>query len=147
MNIAFAAAMILAPKGATFKLPIYNVDMKNPVATDWAVTTLPTGFSVEGKIGEGLIKSAEGTISVSLQRSATPMPSLLRNSRAQKGDGFTTIRMTNWIGYRNTRKGGEDYKLNWNRYRVSFALEYKDKAGQGKLREAMHTIIDGLNLK
>lgn len=145
MSISIAFALLLSP-GQTLKIPVYNADQKNPAVVDYAVTVLPGGFT-DVKIGSGLIKSDSGTISMSVLRSATAMPSLLRNSKAQKGDGFTTIRMTNWIGFRNSRKNGEDYKLDHDRYRISFALDYKDKAGQAKLREALHALIDSLNLK
>ncbi len=146
MSAFLAVAILLAPKGSTFKLPIYNAAQKNPAVMDYAVTNLPNGFT-DTKIGSGLIKSDDGTISISLLRASNPMPSLLRNSTAKKGDGFTTIRMTNWIGYRNERKNGEDYKLDWSKYRVSIAIDVKNKANLPKMREALHTIIDGLALK
>ncbi|MBI1334092.1 MAG: hypothetical protein JST12_07830 [Armatimonadetes bacterium] len=145
MVTSIAMAIALAPVGQTLKLPVYNADQKNPAVTDYAVTALPLGFT-DVKIGSGLIKSEDGSISMSVLRSRTDMPSLLRNSKAHKGDGFTTIRMTNWIGYRNSRKNGEDYKLDFHHYRISLALDYTDKSKLTNLRNALHTLIDNLNL-
>lgn len=146
MSVSLAFALMLAPAGQTIKVPIYNADQKNPAVVDYAVTVLPAGFK-DVKFGSGKITSSDGSITMSVLRSATDMPSLLRNSKAKKDDDFTTIRLTNWIGYRNSRKGGEDYKLNHQRYRINFSVDYKDKAGLPKLREAIHALVDALNVK
>ena len=146
MMTSFAFALLVAPVGQTMRIPVYDADQKNPAVIDYATTILPTGFT-DVKFGSGLIKSDDGSISMSVQRSRTDMPSLLRNSKAQKGDGFTTIRLTNWIGYRNSRKNGEDYKLNFNHYRLSFAVDFKDKAKLPMLRDSIHAMVDALDLK
>ena len=137
---------ILLSYGDFFKVPVYNADMKTPVEVGTTNPVLPAGFK-EGKIGSGEITSDDGKITVTLLKSSTAMPSLLRNPRYSHLKDFTTMRMTNWIGFRNSRPDGEDYKLDWDRYRVNFSLIAKDKAKVKALRNALHVIIDGLELK
>jgi len=138
--------MILAQPVSTFKVPVYNADQKNPAVMSYATTTLPAGFT-EGKFGSGEIKSDDGVITVTLLRSSTAMPNLLRNPKYTKLKDFTTIRMTNWIGFRNSNPNGEDYKLDFNKYRLNFSLVAKDKEKVMALRTALHTIVDGIDVK
>jgi hypothetical protein len=146
MSFSLALTISLVQPGAFFKVPVYNADQKNPAVMSYVSTTLPAGFT-EGKIGSGEITSADGTITVTLLKSSTAMPSLLRNPKFSHLKGFTTIRMTNWIGFRNSNPRGEDYKLDWDRYRINFSLLGKDKKKVEALREALHSIIDGLEIK
>jgi len=151
MSTTIALAILMVPHGPAavgkvLKIPVYNADQKHPSVMDYATTVLPLGFT-DVKIGSGLIKSDNGSISMSILKSSTAMPALLRNSKANKGDGFTTIRLTNWIGYRNSRKNGEDYKLDFHQYRISLAVECKDKSKLTTLRESIHSLVDSLNLK
>lgn len=146
MSALFAIALLTSPVGSNLRIPVYNFDQKNPAEFDYAETALPIGFK-DVKFGSGLISSEDGSISISISRSKAQMPSLLRNSKAKPGDDFTTIRLTNWIGYRNSRKNGEDYKLNWGRHRINLAVDYKDKAKLPKLRSTIHVLVDALNLK
>ncbi|MEI8282326.1 MAG: hypothetical protein WCG75_07970, partial [Armatimonadota bacterium] len=139
MSISLAVALIMGQKVQTFKMPLYNADQKNAEPYGLAVTTLPSGFKVTGKMGSGEISSPDGTITVSLLKSKIPMPSLLRNPKLKELKDFTTIRMTKWIGYRNSNKNGEDYKLDWSRYRLNFSVVAKDPKKIGALREALHT--------
>lgn len=143
MITSFAFAFVLGQPGTLFKIPIYNADQKNPAIMSYVSTGLPAGFT-EGKVGSGEIKSSEGVITVTLLKSTTTMPSLLRNPKLKELKDFTTIRMVRWIGYRNSRPNGEDYKLDWNRYRINFSLVVKDKKNVGALREALHSVVDGL---
>ncbi len=146
MITSLALTLVLAQPGSTFKVPVYNADQKNPAVTSYVSTTLPAGFADEGKFGSGAIKSDDGIITVTILKSSTAMPSLLRNPKFSHLKDFTTIRMTNWIGFRNSNPKGEDYKLDWNKYRLNFNLQGKDKAKVMALRQALHTIVDGLVL-
>ena len=40
----------------------------------------------------------------------------------------------------------EDYKLDWSKYRLNFNIQGKDKTKVMALRQALHTIVDGLVL-
>jgi hypothetical protein len=147
MNTSLALAFILGHNGSFFKVPVYSADQKNPAVMGYVSTTLPAGFAESGKFGSGAIKSDDGTITVTLLKSSAPMPSLLRNPKFSHLKDFTTIRMTNWIGFRNSNPKGEDYKLDWSNYRLNFNLLAKDKQKVDALREALHTIVDGVELK
>ena len=146
MNTSLALAFVLGLPGAFFKVPVYNADQKTPAVMSYVSATLPSGFT-EGKFGSGEIKSSDGVITVTLVKSSTAMPSLLKNPRFTKLKDFTTIRMTNWIGFRNSRPNGEDYKLDWDRYRLNFSLVAKSKEKIMTLRESLHAIVDGLEIK
>ena len=126
MLTSIALSLVVGQPVATFKIPIYNADQKNPAVMNYVSTTLPGGFK-EGKVGSGEITSDDGTITVTLLKSATSMPNLLRNPKLRELKDFTTIRMVRWIGYRNSRPNGEDYKLDWSRYRINFSLIGHDK--------------------
>ncbi len=143
MITSIAFAFVLVQPSTLFKIPIYNADQKTPAIMSYVSTDLPAGFR-EGRVGSGEISSSEGVITVTLLKSTTTMPTLLRNPKLKELKDFTTLRMVKWIGYRNSRPNGEDYKLDWNRYRVNFSLVVKDKKDVGALREALHSIIDGL---
>lgn len=145
MITSLSLSLILAQPLSTFKVPVYNADQKNPAVMSYVSTTLPAGFK-EGKFGSGEIRSDDGVITVTLLKSSTAMPSLLRNPKYSHLKDFTTIRMTNWIGFRNSNPKGEDYKLDWSKYRLNFNLQGKDKTKVMALREALHTIVDGLVL-
>ncbi len=146
MITSLVLTLVLAQPGSTFKVPVYNADQKNPAVTSYVSTTMPAGFTDEGKFGSGAIKSNDGIITVTLLKSSTAMPSLLRNPKFSNLKDFTTIRMTNWIGFRNSNPKGEDYKLDWSKYRLNFNLQGKDKTKVMALRQALHTIVDGLVL-
>ena len=146
MNTSLALALLLGHPGKGFKIPVYNADQKVPARVGWVTSQLPDGFT-EGTFGSGDITSADGKITVTLLKSRVPMPSLLRNPKFMNLPGFTTIRMTNWIGFRNSRPDGEDYKLDWNTYRLNFSLMAKDNAKVTALRSALHTIVDGMDFK
>lgn len=141
-----ALSLILGVQTKTFKVPVYNADQKTPSVLSYTQTTLPAGFT-EGKFGSGEIKSDDGVITVTLLRSATAMPNLLRNPKYTSLQDFTTIRMTNWIGFRNSNKNGEDYKLDFNKYRLNFSVVAKSKDKVLALRKALHTIVDGIDVK
>jgi hypothetical protein len=146
MITTLALSLVLGQPGSTFKIPVYNADQKTPAVVTYVSTVLPAGFADEGKFGSGAIKSDNGVITVTLLKSSTNMPSLLRNPKYSDLKDFTTIRMTNWIGFRNSNPNGEDYKLNWSKFRLNFNLQAKDKTKVKALREALHTIVDGLVL-
>ncbi len=146
MITSLVLTLVLAQPGSTFKVPVYNADQKNPAVTSYVSTTMPAGFADKGKFGSGAIKSDDGVITVTLLKSSTAMPSLLRNPKFSHLKDFTTIRMTNWIGFRNSNPKGEDYKLNWSKYRLNFNIQGKDKTKVMALRQALHSIVDGLVL-
>ena len=146
MNTSLALAMILGSRTDFMKVPVYNADQKNRAMVGTVNAALPAGFK-EGKYGTGEITSDDGKITVTLLKSSTAMPSLLRNPRYSHLKDFTTMRMTNWIGFRNSRPDGEDYKLDWTTYRINFSLDAKGKDQIMALRNALHTIIDGLEIK
>ena len=146
MNTSLALAIILGQPGKGMKIPMYNADQKNPARVGWVTSQLPEGFT-EGAFGSGDITSADGKITVTILKSRVSMPSLQRNPKYMHLPGFTTIRMTNWIGFRNSRPDGEDYKLDWTTYRLNFALFTTDKSKIPTLRSALHTIVDGMDFK
>ncbi len=146
MNTSLALAFILGQPGNHFKVPVYNADQKVPAVMSYVSTVLPEGFT-EGKFGSGAITSADGTITVTLLKSAASMPSLLRNPKYNHLQDFTTIRMTNWIGFRNSNPNGEDYKLDWSRYRLNFSVVAKGKPKVEALRKVLHKLVDGLEIK
>ncbi len=143
MLTSIALSLVVGQPVTTFKIPIYNADQKTPTVMNYVSTTLPGGFK-EGRVGSGEITSDDGTITVTLLKSTTPMPNLLRNPKLRELKDFTTIRMVRWIGYRNSRPNGEDYKLDWSRYRINFSLIGHDKKQIDALRDGLHTIVDGL---
>ena len=145
MNTSLAIAFILGQPGQGMKIPVYAADQKVPARIGWVSSQLPEGFK-EGAFGSGDIMSDDGKITVTLIKSRVAMPSLLRNPKFMHLPDFTTIRMTNWIGFRNSRPDGEDYKLDWTTYRINFSLTAK-KDKIPALRSALHQIIDGLDFK
>ena len=146
MNTSLALALILGQPGKSMKIPVYSADQKTPARVGWVSSQLPDGFT-EGAFGSGDITSPDGKITVTLLKSRVAMPSLLRNPKFMNLPDFTTLRMTNWIGYRNSRPDGEDYKLDWHSYRINFSIVTDSKDKVMKLRSALHTIIDGLDFK
>ena len=146
MNTSLALAIILGQPGQSMKIPVYSADQRTPVMIGSISSLLPDGFT-EGKYGSGDISSEDGKITVTLLKSKAPMPSLLRNPKFTNLKDFTTIRMTNWIGFRNSRPDGEDYKLDWHNYRINFSLMATSKDKVMKLRSALHQVIDGLIIK
>jgi hypothetical protein len=146
MNTSLAIAFVLGQSGHFMKVPVYNADQKIQTRTGTVNAALPAGFK-EGTYGTGAITSEDGTITVTLLKSSVMMPSLLRNPKFTHLKDFTTIRMTNWIGFRNSRPNGEDYKLDWTTYRLNFSLVAKDKSKVMALRNALHAVVDGLELK
>ena len=144
MITTIALSMILSPAYENFKIPVYNADQKNPAVMTRVSTKLPAGFTAKD-FGSGEINSEDGKITVTLLHSSAAMPNLLRNPKYMHLKDFTTIRMTNWIGFRNSNPNGEDYKLDFNRYRINFSLIAKDHEKVLALRNALHTIIDNLD--
>ena len=114
MTTSLPIALTLGQPAAFFKVPVYNADQKTPAIMSYVSTKLPADFT-EGKFGSGEITSSDGVITVTLLKSTTAMPSLLKNPKFTHLKEFSTIRMTNWIGFRNSRPDGEDYKLDWQR--------------------------------
>lgn len=144
ISVSLGIAITLGQAPQAIKVPIYNSDQKTPAVFAYATMGTPQGFKEGGRFGEGIVKSDQGQVQVTLLWSKDPFPSLLRNPKYTHLPDFTTIRMTKWIGFRNSRANGEDYKLDWTHYRLNFSITYKDKKNLPALRKVLHNVVDSL---
>jgi hypothetical protein len=139
-------AVLLTQQTKTFRVPMFNFDTKAKVSTGFYPALLPAGFKETG-FGEGNLSSVDGTISITVSKSSGPIPAAQRNPNAPKDEEWTTIRLTNWIGYRNWIKSSEVYVLNWTRYRLNVILKPKTKKNLPTLRKSLNQIVDSLSVK
>jgi hypothetical protein len=144
--LAFGTVLLTHQTTKTVRIPVFDFDSKGKFAQSFYPAALPAGFS-EVRTGKGEFTSKAGTILFSVARSVGAVPVVQRNPNAKPEQEWTTIRLTNWIGYRNTVGSSEVYVLNWTRYRLNVALKYKNKKDVPTLRKGLNALVDSLTIK
>lgn len=144
MSIALITLATLFVQQEAFKVPVYNFDIKGHPTMGFAVAALPKGFT-KGK-ADGVIIGPNGTLSVTVGKSEQAITYTQRNPEAKPGEVWSTIRLTQWVGWRNQRSEREYYKMTWSKFRLNFEL--KNNAGKDfkPLRSAIHRVVDTLVL-
>lgn len=142
--LTLATVLAQQTQPVMFKIPVYNFDVKGHPPLGLTTAALPKGFTKGKKDGE--ITSPYGTLSLSVGKSETGITQSLRNPEAKPGEEWSTLRLTQWTGWRNRRGNKEIYKVSWSKFRLNFELNYKSEKDVTKLRAGIHRIVDTLVL-
>ncbi|HLO98504.1 MAG TPA: hypothetical protein VK171_07910 [Fimbriimonas sp.] len=144
MSIAVLTLATLFVQQDTFKVPVYNFDIKGHPPVGFALAAIPKGFT-KGK-EDGVIVGPNGSVSVSVGKSDQAITYTQRNPEAKPGEVWSTIRLTQWVGWRNQRSDREYYKMTWSKFSLNFELKNKSGKDFKPLRAGIHKIVDTLVL-